>query len=559
MKKQVLSLLLAGALTLGLFGCSAQTPEESGVPQSAPAQTEGTDSAGVVEELKIGICKEVTPRTLASESGSFGRMNYNAFCAGTWLVRDENNEMQPNLMTSWEILDKGSTIRATFATDQGITWHDGEPFTIDDVIFTVDLMNNKLKSGYLSKITGVEKVDDTTVDFQVADGAAYFTLGNSAVFVRMYPKHIWEGIEDPSGYTGEDAVIGCGPYRFVSLDEDAQTSYYEAVSDTYLGREVTVKKVSLRSFDSNDALVMALRNGEIDAMYSYASPIPATMASSITGVEHVDPGMSDNTGSYMIMFGFRKGPTDDLNFRKAVTLSLDYELLAATIGGEDAQVPGVGVIAPPNLGYDETLPKLEQNLEAAKAALDEGGYLDVDGDGYREMPDGSPMDILVSPQNSSTRREIYLRIAEVMVQNLDAIGVKAHVDEQSITNEEYEDQLCKEGTYQIFICYCTSGMASQTSCYYYFIDNTLDGNWGTCDLPEFVEAYETRRQASDEKAYIEGTKLLQQINAEQYIGEALCWDKAYFPYRTDRYEGWTNYPGWGVINYKTWFSTRPAV
>ena len=147
MKKQVLSLLLAGALTLGLFGCSAQTPEESGVPQSAPAQTEGTDSAGVVEELKIGICKEVTPRTLASESGSFGRMNYNAFCAGTWLVRDENNEMQPNLMTSWEILDKGSTIRATFATDQGITWHDGEPFTIDDVIFTVDLMNNKLKSG----------------------------------------------------------------------------------------------------------------------------------------------------------------------------------------------------------------------------------------------------------------------------------------------------------------------------------------------------------------------------------------------------------------------------
>ena len=55
MKKQVLSLLLAGAFTLGLFGCSAQTPEESGVPQSAPAQTEGTDSAGVVEELTLGI------------------------------------------------------------------------------------------------------------------------------------------------------------------------------------------------------------------------------------------------------------------------------------------------------------------------------------------------------------------------------------------------------------------------------------------------------------------------------------------------------------------------
>lgn len=78
MKKQALSLFLAGALALSLFGCSAQPAAES-APQSSPAETAGSSSAGVVEELKIGICKEVTPRTLASESGSFGRMNYNAF------------------------------------------------------------------------------------------------------------------------------------------------------------------------------------------------------------------------------------------------------------------------------------------------------------------------------------------------------------------------------------------------------------------------------------------------------------------------------------------------
>ena len=512
----------------------------------------------MVEELHLGTTAANDTFTTFVESGAFGKMCYNSFVTAPFWQTGPNGEVEPFLVTDWTVSEDSTTITCDLALDQGITWHDGEPLTMDDVLFTFDYNINVRKSSYGSYVDHAEQVDEDTIKVVLKEPGAYQWLKLVAGYFYVQPKHIWENIDAPKDYRGEDAVIGCGPYRFVSLDEDAQTSYYEAVSDTYLGREVTVKKVSLRSFDSNDALVMALRNGEIDAMYSYASPIPATMASSITGVEHVDPGMSDNTGSYMIMFGFRKGPTDDLNFRKAVTLSLDYELLAATIGGEDAQVPGVGVIAPPNLGYDETLPKLEQNLEAAKAALDEGGYLDVDGDGYREMPDGSPMDILVSPQNSSTRREIYLRIAEVMVQNLDAIGVKAHVDEQSITNEEYEDQLCKEGTYQIFICYCTSGMASQTSCYYYFIDNTLDGNWGTCDLPEFVEAYETRRQASDEKAYIEGTKLLQQINAEQYIGEALCWDKAYFPYRTDRYEGWTNYPGWGVINCETWYSLRPV-
>lgn len=495
MKKQVLSLLLAGALTLGLFGCSAQTPEESGVPQSAPAQTEGTDSAGVVEELKIGICKEVTPRTLASESGSFGRMNYNAFCAGTWLVRDENNEMQPNLMTSWEILDKGSTIRATFATDQGITWHDGEPFTIDDVIFTVDLMNNKLKSGYLSKITGVEKVDDTTVDFQVADGAAYFTLGNSAVFVRMYPKHIWEGIEDPSGYTGEDAVIGCGPYKLVQVDEEAQTMHYEAVGETYMGL-------------------------------------------------------------FEILFGFQKQPTDDLEFRRAVRYALNYELLATTIGGEDGQVPGEGIISPAGIGYDDSLPKLVQDQEQAKAILEAAGYVDTDGDGWREQPDGTPMDVLVTPQYNATKAALYQRIAEIIVTNLGEVGVKCTLDEESIRNSDHEQQLRDDGAYEIYICYATQGVSFYKTPFLYMFNDDLS-MWGTCDLEDFDQAYNDMLNAQGDEDYVAKVKELQRIASEEVIGIALCWDTAYYPYRTDKYEGWTNFPGWGVINCETWYNLHP--
>ena len=559
MKKQVLSLLLAGALTLGLFGCSAQTPEESGVPQSAPAQTEGTASAGVVEELKIGICKEVTPRTLASESGSFGRMNYNAFCAGTWLVRDENNEMQPNLMTSWEILDEGSTIRATFATDQGITWHDGEPFTIDDVIFTVDLMNNKLKSGYLSKITGVEKVDDTTVDFQVADGAAYFTLGNSAVFVRMYPKHIWEGIEDPSGYTGEDAVIGCGPYKLVQVDEEAQTMHYEAVGETYMGRALTVRSVTVRSYDSQDALVMALRSGEVDAMYDYSNSLNATMVDSITGVEGLDPGMSDNPGNYQLVFGFNEQPTDDLTFRKAVRAALDYELLRVTIGGEDGQIPHAGIVAPPNKGFDGSLPELAQDVDEANALLDEGGYVDADGDGWRDMPDGSELNVLITPQYNKTRQALYLRIAEVLKTNLEAVGVQTTMDEESVRNSDHATEVRKQGTYELYIGYTSPGVAMYDTAFMYMIGDNDNNRWGTCLLPEFVAAYEAKKTAGSYEAYNAAMKELQALADEQVVGLALCWDKAYFPYRTDHYEGWTNFPGWGVINYKTWFSTRPAV
>ena len=49
---------------------------------------------------------------------------------------------------------------------------------------------------------------------------------------------------------------------------------------------------------------------------------------------------------------------------------------------------------------------------------------------------------------------------------------------------------------------------------------------------------------------------LQRIADEQVVGLAVCWDKAYFPYRTDKFEGWTNYPAWGVVNWETWFTLR---
>lgn len=563
MRKRMLAWLLAVAcvFSVALSGCGGNTAEETTAAAAettaaaAAAATEETAPA-VVEELKIGICKEITPRSLASESGSFGRMNYNAFCAGTWLVRDANNVIQPNLMTSWEILDGGNVIRAKFATDQGITWHDGEPFTIDDVLFTVDLMNNTLKSGYLSKITEATKIDDTTVEFQIADGAAFFTLGNSAVFVRMYPKHIWENIEDPANYTGEDATIGCGPYKLVSVDEDAQTMHYEAVADTYMGRAITVRSVTVRSYDSQNALVMALRTGEVDAMYDYSNPISPTMLSSIDGVKDLDAGKGMNMGLFEILFGFNTQPCDDLEFRKAVRSALDYTLLAATIGGEDGEIPGEGIISPAGTGYDATLPKLVQDQQKAMDILEAAGYVDADGDGFREMPDGSKMNILVTPQYNKTKAELYQRIAEIIITNLKEIGVNCTLDEESIRNSDHEKQLRNDGAYEIYICYATQGVSFYKTPFLYMFNNPLS-MWGTCNLENFDKAYNDMLNAQGQEEYEQTLKVLQKIASEDVVGIALCWDTAYYPYRTDKYEGWTNFPGWGVINCETWYTLHP--
>lgn len=557
--KRLASLLLASALALTAAGCAGQNPAAS--TQSGPPEAveSGKSSVAYVEELRIGTTAAIDGANVMTENGIFGKLNYNAVVTAPFVVTDENGKVQPFFMTGWELSGDLNTITATFATDQGLTWHDGEPVTMDDVVFTFQYLIDR-KSSYCSGLTGVEAVNETTATLTLTDGKAFTMLNSMANFVTLRPEHVWSKVEgEYAEYTGEDAAIGCGPYKLTGVDEEAQSMTLEAVSDTYMGQELTVRKLTVRTYDSHDALVMALRSGEVDAMYDYSNSLNATMVDSITGVEGLDPGMSDNPGNYQLVFGFNEQPTDDLIFRKAVRAALDYELLRVTIGGEDGQIPHAGIVAPPNKGFDGSLTELAQDVDEANALLDEGGYVDADGDGWRDMPDGSELNVLITPQYNKTRQALYLRIAEVLKTNLEAVGVQTTMDEESVRNSDHATEVRKQGTYELYIGYTSPGVAMYDTAFMYMIGDNDNNRWGTCLLPEFVAAYEAKKTAGSYEAYNAAMKELQALADEQVVGLALCWDKAYFPYRTDHYEGWTNFPGWGVINYKTWFSTRPAV
>lgn len=162
MKKQALSLFLAGALALSLFGCSAQPAAES-APQSSPAETAGSSSAGVVEELHLGTTAANDTFTTFVESGAFGKMCYNSFVTAPFWQTGPNGEVEPFLVTDWTVSEDSTTITCDLALDQGITWHDGEPLTMDDVLFTFDYNINVRKSSYGSYVDHAEQVDEDTI------------------------------------------------------------------------------------------------------------------------------------------------------------------------------------------------------------------------------------------------------------------------------------------------------------------------------------------------------------------------------------------------------------
>jgi len=299
-------------------------------------------------------------------------------------------------------------------------------------------------------------------------------------------------------------------------------------------------------------MLQALANDEIDAVYGYSAPIDSTLIPTIEGNSAIDLGKSANTAPYHIVFGFKKYPTNDLPFRQAVRYALDYELLCASIAGKNyGQIANEGAVSPTCLGYLDTLPTLAQNLEMANKVLDEAGYKDVNGDGYRELPDGSTMDVSIALQSGN---DLYKRIAEIMQINLKAVGVRLTVDEQTISNSDYTNKLRNESAYEIYIGMTTTGRAQWTGVVNYVADIMSNKKWGTYGDEAYMAAYNGMLYAGSYEEYIENFQKAQVINSEQAPVICLAISDAFFPYRTDYITGWTNYPAWGVINGATWYT-----
>lgn len=561
MKKRVVSVLLAAMMSMSMLAGCGNDSENGGADAASASSAEAASSESGesgkkhVENLIIGTTAENNIFNALNQKDAFGRMNYNGLTQGNFVYLDENNELQPYFWKSFSISDDGMQIDFTMPLDA--VWHDGEPVTMDDMVFTFTYMRDVKKIGTLQHLKEVKVTGEDSGSLIFTEPDAYYwinsTVNNNAC---LYAKHIWEGVEDSDEVTGDEAAIGCGPYKLVSYDKDSQVSYYEAVPENDFLGEITVDKVTVQSYSDESTLMMAMMNGEIDAMYNYANPIDATIIDTVKGTENIDLGESPFSGCYQLEYGKDRAPGNDQAFREAVSYALDYEQLASTINGEYGEVPGRGIIPPSCKGYDETIPMLEYDTEKAEEMLEEAGYTDRDGDGYRELPDGSPMDVSVTPQYSSSM-DLRMRIAEVVMNSLDAVGIKNHIDQESLANSEVWEENMTKGNYDFSITLTTSGMASYSSAFRYFLGALQEGEsswiWGTVRDQEIIDTYYAMTEAISDEAYIENCKKMQKYASDTMFGQALCWETAFFPYRTDKYTGWTNYPSWGVINSRTWF------
>lgn len=549
--KKCMAMLLAFCLAAGsLAGCqSSEKGTDSG--QKEEKTEKDPEEIRHVSNLRIGTTYANNSFNMFGQDDAFGRMNYNSFVSLNFWHFDEKGELSGSgcLFQDWEISEEDTQLLLSYDLE-GLEWHDGQPVTSEDILFTFDFYKAQNYPLFLH-VSDVQVLEEGKLQVTFDEPMAFSFMNQTTLMYHLMPEHIWGKVENPTEYGGEDMSIGCGPYRLVSKDADAQISYYEAVEDFPLG-ELTVDKVELHSYDNQASLITALQNDEIDVMYGYSASLDTTLLPLIEQDEAIDLGESVNTATYQIVFGFNQYPTSDLPFRQAVRYALDYEVLNQSITGGYGSVATQGAVSPSCVGYLDGLEENKRDLEKAKEILDQAGYQDLDGDGFRELPDGSPMDVKIALQSAT---DLYKRYAEIIQLNLAEAGIRVSVDEQTISNKDYTAELRKNGSYEIYLGMTTVGIASWTGIASYIADVVITSgqHFGTYADEEYLKAYTAMTQATSYEEYAEAFGEIQEMNASDVPAVALAIMKTFYPYRTDRITGWTNYPAWGVINVDTWY------
>lgn len=436
------------ALAMLLGACASDTQEDDAVGDTSPDDTGAVEDDGD-GEAGAGTADSGDVELLRLPGGDFGYPSPFAWVRGpgymhasylfdTLVWKDTNADFVPWLATEWGVSDDGLTW--TFTLREDVTWHDGEPLTASDVEFTFDYLTEGpgAETGMGRDLAAVDDVvaqDDTTVVFTLSEPFGPFHENVSSSML-VIPQHVWAEIDDPAAERGDGATLGSGPYTLADADPANGTYRYVANEDYFLGAPV-VKE--LQWVPADDEL-LALQRGEVDVADIARDPIPDEQLAVLQD-DFVEV-LGTRDWNLALHFNLDAGfPYDEQPFRAGVAHGIDREdMVARRLFG--AGVPGsAGGLSPDHPFFADGLPEYEHDVERANELLDEVGLVDADGDGLRDLPDGSAFrpSILASSRFPAQGPQLvseYLR----------GVGIDAQLE---IVDQTAADDAAAEGNYTL--------------------------------------------------------------------------------------------------------------
>ncbi len=301
----------------------------------------------------------------------------------------------PRLADSWEVSEDGLTW--TIHLHEGITFSDGTTVDANVVKEYLDwLSTEEMLFGFIntaSNIAAVEVIDDLTLQYTNFE-PMISSAENDFPIMYILPPSIWTGLGEEL-FTFENAeMIGTGPY-VISEYEPGSHVIFDAREDYYGGKPI-IDRIIYKIYTNNDALVNALISGEIDLTMP---DLPPEALDSLSGHENVTVVEKFPLGTYDLAFNTPDSGTGhpalkDPIVRKAIDQAIDKQQIVDVVFlGHATAGPtnwAVGPYYEDKLNPDLTITPYQP--AAAMQTLEDAGYLDTDGDGVRETPEGEPLE-----------------------------------------------------------------------------------------------------------------------------------------------------------------------
>jgi peptide/nickel transport system substrate-binding protein len=340
---------------------------------------------------------------------SVGMVPVNTNIYETLVTMDENFQLVPGLATSWEYdADRQVWI---FKLREGVTFHNGEPFTAADVVYTM----NDRATGLWGSLIGNDFDENSTT----AVGDFTVEIATSNVQATGQLAHPLWGIRANGTNPYEGEHVGTGRFMFKEYEPENFISVTKF--EGYWGEPAAVDEVMFRFMPDPNTRVLALEAGEVDAIYD----IPLEGAASLDGIDSVQLHPATVSAYQAISVNVMgEEPYDivqDVKIREAIGYAIDRPtLIDIALDGfaEDSQTFMPAALLAENAALIEGY---TYDADRANSLLDEAGWVDGDGDGVREK-DGRPLTLeLINGfptcnDNGQTAEVVQAQLAEVGIE-----------------------------------------------------------------------------------------------------------------------------------------------
>jgi peptide/nickel transport system substrate-binding protein len=341
------------------------------------------------------------------------------------VARDKKLELVPGLATEWR---QDGPLKWTFKLRQGVKFHEGQPFTADDVVFSVNRAKEKTSqiAAYANALGEPKKIDDHTVEFDLAKFDPIFLQHLNTVYIMSKAWCEEHNASKPLDFAHKEEswtsrhANGTGPYMLAAREPDVKTVLKR--NPAYWGPiEGNVQESMYRPIANNQTRLAALVSGEVEFVLDPPSTDVERLRNTpgvkiIDGLENrvVFIGMDQGRDELLYSSVKGKNPFRDVRVRKALYEAIDIETIKTKLMNGGA-VP-TGAVVPSPLG-DFNDPEVEKRLpydaDAAKKLLADAGY-----------PDGFEV-TLDCPNNRYVNDE---RICQTLASMWAKVGVKVRVN-----------------------------------------------------------------------------------------------------------------------------------